>query len=214
MLKNIDGIIFDLDGTLVDSMWLWEQIDIDFLADRGIVYPEDFRDKIEGMSFTESAQYSIERFDLKENVEDLKEIWNKMAIDKYTNHVKYKPYAKEFLEYLSDKKIHMAIATSNSPELLSAVVSSLNIDKYITKMITSCEVDRGKPFPDVFLKAASDIGVAPEKSLVFEDIVAGIKAGKAAGMKVCAVYDVHSMYQDEEKRLLADYYIRDFKELM
>ena len=72
----------------------------------------------------------------------------------------------------------------------------------------------GKPAPDVYLKVAEDLGVAPEECLVFEDVPNGILAGKNAGMKVCAVYDEFSEPDDPEKRRLADYYIRDFFQIM
>ena len=82
MLPDKKAVIFDLDGTLVDSMWMWRDIDIEFLGSRGITFPEDLQEKIEGMSFTETAQYFKETFPLEESVEELKAIWNEMAKDK------------------------------------------------------------------------------------------------------------------------------------
>ena len=80
--------------------------------------------------------------------------------------------------------------------------------------MTACEVEKGKPAPDIYLAVAKALQVSPADCLVFEDIIPGIQAGLAAGMRVCAVYDQYSAYQDEEKRQLADYYTYDFKELM
>ncbi|MGN0350537.1 MAG: HAD family hydrolase [Roseburia sp.] len=214
MLSNKKAVIFDLDGTLVDSMWMWRDIDIEFLGKKGIPFPEDLQEKIEGMSFTETAQYFKEHFPLEESVEELKAIWNEMAMDKYLHTVPLKPGAKEFLNYLSENGIKMAIASSNSKELIQAVGSVYDFDQYFSSIVTSCSVKKGKPFPDVYLEAAKQIGVAPEDCLVFEDIVKGIEAGKNAGMEVCAIFDEYSADQDEEKRMIADYYIKDYRELL
>ena len=213
MLTNKKAVIFDLDGSLVDSMWMWRDIDIEFLEERGMTLPDDFQYKIEGMSFTETAAYSKERFGLSESVEELKAIWNRMAIDKYSNEVDFKPGAQQFLEYCKANKIRLGIATSNSRELVSAVSDALHLSDYIDVIVTSCEVKKGNPAPDVYLAAAERLRVAPKDCLVFEDVPAGIMAGKNAQMTVCAVEDDFSMESTEEKKRLADYYIRDYKEV-
>ncbi|MCI9174687.1 MAG: HAD family phosphatase [Lachnospiraceae bacterium] len=213
MLKKIQSVIFDLDGTLVDSMWLWHDIDVEFLEKRGLTLPETYQREIEGMSFTETAVYTKELFHLSESVEELKEIWNRMAMEKYTYEVPFKPGAEEFLKYCKEHKISVGIATSNSRELVDAVALSLHFEDYIQEIVTSCEVKQGKPAPDVYLEAASRLGAQPERCLVFEDVPMGILAGKNAGMRVCAVEDEFSAAQREEKQKLADYYITDYRQV-
>lgn len=214
MLKNIQTVIFDLDGTLVDSMWLWHDIDVEFLEKRGLTLPKTYQQDIEGMSFTETAVYTKELFQLSESVEELKEIWNRMAIEKYTYEVPFKPGAELFLKHCRQQNISLGIATSNSRELVEAVSSSLHLNDYIQEIVTSCEVKRGKPAPDVYLEAAARLGTAPCQCLVFEDVPMGILAGKNAGMQVCAVEDKFSAAQREEKRKLADYYITSYREIL
>ncbi len=189
MLQNIKAVLFDLDGTLVDSMWMWTDIDIAFLEERGFSLPADLQREIEGMSFTETALYFKGRFSLSEDIETIKEIWNSMAKETYATRVPFKPGVEEFLQYCRSHNIATAIATSNSRELVDAVASSLHFERYIDEIVTSCEVNRGKPAPDVYLEAAKRLKVLPSQCLVFEDIPAGMLAGAAAGMTVIGVED-------------------------
>ncbi|WP_069649270.1 HAD family hydrolase [Caloranaerobacter ferrireducens] len=213
MFSKVEAVIFDLDGTIVDSMWIWEQIDIDFLAKRGIKLPEDLQKAIEGMSFTETAIYFKNRFNLKESIEEIKEEWNAMAYDFYKNRVPLKKGVKEFIEYLKQKGTKLGIGTSNSRELATEVLKTHNILHYFDTIRTSCEVEKGKPHPDVFLKVAEDLKVNPRDCLVFEDTYAGVLAAKRAGMKVFAVADEFSFPYKDEICSLADKYIKDFKEI-
>ena len=128
--------------------------------------------------------------------------------------LKMKDGAEEFLLELKNRGIKTGIATSNSMELLSAALDGIGIRKFFDAPHVSCEVNKGKPAPDIYLLVAEDLSVPPENCLVFEDIPEGILAGKAAGMKTIAVYDEFSEGQDEEKRKLADLYIHDFGEFL
>ncbi|CUH92588.1 hypothetical protein SD1D_1042 [Herbinix luporum] len=214
MLKNIDAVIFDLDGTLVDSMWMWKTIDIEYLARFGLEFPEDLQADIEGMSFTETAIFFKNRFKLPDPVDKIKRDWNEMAWDKYLNEVPLKEGVREFLDYLKEKQIPAGIATSNSKELVDLIINKHNISEYFKSIRTSCEVEKGKPSPDIYLLVAKDLKVEPLRCLVFEDIIQGIMAGKNANMKVCAVYDEFSKDDEKEKIKLADYYIRSMRELL
>lgn len=214
MLENIQSVIFDLDGTLVDSMWLWHDIDVEFLEQRGLVLPETYQHDIEGMSFTETAVYTKELFCLGESVEELKSIWNRMAYEKYSNEVPFKPGAETFLRHCRQQGITLGIATSNSKELVGAVINALRFQADIQEIVTACEVAHGKPAPDVYLEAAKRLSTSPERCLVFEDVPMGIRAGKNAGMRVCAVEDSFSAHQENEKRRLADYYITSYEQVL
>lgn len=213
MLKKIDAVIFDLDGSLVDSMWMWEQIDVEYLGRFGIPLPENLQSVIEGMSFTETACYFKEHFPIPDPVEKIKNDWNEMAWDKYRNEVPLKKGVEPFLDYCLNRKIKLGIATSNSRELVENIASVHGLDNYFSCIMTGSDVKKGKPSPDIYLEVAKELKVKPSNCLVFEDIVPGILAGKAAGMKVCAVDDAYSADRREEKKELADYYIEDFTEL-
>lgn len=214
MLKGITTVIFDLDGTIADSMRVWTDIDIMFFETRNIPFPDDLQKSIEGMSFTETAQYFIDRFDLPDTLEELKATWSLQAIDEYRLRVKVKAGVLDFLTQLKNKHIKIGIATSNSRELLNAFLEANQLETFIDVAVTSCDVCAGKPAPDVYLKAAELLGAKPEECLVFEDIPMGILAGKNANMKVCAVEDTYSLGMTEEKKSLADYYIRDYFDVL
>lgn len=214
MLKEKKAVIFDLDGTLVDSMWVWDDIDIEYLGSLGYEVPQGLQREIEGMGFTEVAVLFKERFHIKETIEEIKEIWQNMAMDKYSHEVCLKPGVKEFLPYLREKGIVMGVASSNARELIEAVLKHHGILEYFQCIITACDVKKGKPEPDVYLEVAKQLGVLPKDCLVFEDIVPGIRAGLNAGMTTCTIRDAYSLSQEEEKRREADYFIESYKQVM
>lgn len=213
MWKTKEAVIFDLDGTIVDSMWVWPQVDIEFLGQHGYELPDDLQRELDGKSFYECAVYIRNRFHLQETEEELMYIWNEMALEMYSTQVKVKPGVEAFLKKIKAAGIKTGIASSNSHVLVEAALNGNGILKYFDSIHTANEVGKGKPAPDIYLLVAEDLGVKPENCLVFEDIVVGIQAGKNAGMETCAVYDEASKEDDEEKKKTADYYIKDYKEL-
>lgn len=214
MLTKYEGVIFDLDGTLIDSMGIWHQIDIDYLGNKGIALPDDLQSKIEGKSFKETAIYFKERFNLEESIEEIMEVWNVMSFEMYTTKVCLKKGVIELLEHLKKSNYKLAIATSNSTHLTNAVLDSMKILHYFDFIVTGNDVKCGKPDPEIYLKAAKGLSLPVDKCFVFEDIPNGILAGKNAGMSVCAVEDVYSYDLKDIKSELADYYIVDFYEFM
>ena len=207
------AILFDLDGTLVDSMWMWHQIDIEYLSSFGLECPPDLEKTIEGMSFSETAVYFKERFQLPKSLDEIKQAWVEMSLEKYRSQVPLKKGARRFLEYLKGHGILAGIATSNGQAMVEAVLESLEIRPYFQVVATACEVANGKPAPDIYLEVARRLGVEPVSCMVFEDVPAGIQAGKSAGMEVCAVEDDFSAKMRAEKEQLADYFIEDYEEL-
>lgn len=214
MLHNIKAVLFDMDGTLIDSLWMWGAIDIEYLGKHGYAVPADLHHAVEGMSFSECAVYFKERFGLPSEVQEIKAEWVEMARDKYTHEVSMKQGAVRFLKYLKNRGIRMGIGTSNSRELLEAAMGSLHLFDYMDYWMTSCEVGAGKPSPDIYLKVAEKLKVLPEECLVFEDTLAGVQAGINAGSRVCAVADSHSKAWKPQICRLADYYIENFDEIL
>ncbi len=214
MLKYAKAVLFDLDGTLVDSMWMWKDIDMEYLGKYGITLPPELQEYIEGMSFSEVSAYFKEAFGIKESLEEIKSEWVSMAKYKYTHEVPLKPGALRFLKHLKEQGIPMGIATSNSRDLLDAVLESLEISPYFDCCMTSCEAGAGKPAPDIYLKVAKLLKTEPKDCLIFEDTPAGILAGNRAGIPVCAMADENSAGRKDQILQMADYYAETFDQVL
>lgn len=214
MLKGKKAVIFDMDGSLIDSMWIWLEVDRLYMGKYNLSPAENFYQDIEGKSYIETAQYFLDAFPaLDRTVEEVCREWTELAMDMYLTRVPLKPGAGEFLKRMDAQGILMGIATSNSRELAEAVLDALHVREYFSAIVTSDDVQKGKPMPDVYLKAAEELGVLPQECLIFEDVPNGIRAGKNAGMSACAVHDSFSVPYEALKRELADYYIHDYTEI-
>ena len=209
-LRDFDAVIFDLDGSLVDSMWMWKAIDIEYLQGFGIEPPPTLQKDIGGRSFIETAHYFKERFGIEDSIQEIGDAWNRMAWDKYTHEVPLKDGVSDLLDRCASNGIKLGIASSNSTELIEQVLNSHGIKDIFQSVKSGTQVLKGKPAPDIYLTVADELDVDPEKCLVFEDLVDGIKAAKNAGMTVVAVSDDYSRHSDDLKRELADDYIEDF----
>lgn len=214
MLKDIDAVIFDMDGTLVDSMGIWVSVDEEYLGKYQLTEPENFHEDMEGMSYLEVARYYQRMFPtLSRTVEEIMDEWHEMAHDKYMHEAPLKKGVREFIEAMRAEGKKIGIATSNSRALVDDTLRALKISDLFDTVKTSGEAGAGKPAPDVYLLAAKELHTEPSRCLVFEDVPAGIMAGKNAGMKVCAVEDEFSAKLGEKKRMLADYYIQDYDDI-
>lgn len=213
-LKNIEGAVFDLDGTLLDSSWVWEKVDEKFLGDRGFQVPDDYVDEISPLGAERAAVYTIERFGLNEDKDDIVREWIEMAKKEYATEVVCKTYAKEFLEELHKLNIKMAVATSSDRELFMKTLEREGILKYFQKIVTVDEVERGKGYPDIYEEAARRIKVNPHKCLVFEDILAGVTGASLGEFNVVAVFDEKSKHNWEKIKSISKYSINDYKELL
>lgn len=212
--KDVEGVIFDLDGTLLDSSWVWNKVDIKFLGDRGFDVPDDYVEAISPMGADKAAVYTVERFGLNENPKDLVREWFDMAKEEYHHRVLCKPYAKAFIKQLWKNGIKMSIATSSDRELFVPTLEREGILKYFKSIVTVDEVKRGKEFPDIYEEAARRIDTKTDKCVVFEDIITGVRGAKKGNFRVVAVEDDTSILYRDELKNTADYYISSYSELL
>ena len=213
-MNTIKAAIFDLDGTLVDSMGVWEKIDIDFLGKRGHAVPADLKDNITHLSFLQVAEYFKSTFCLEESIEDIINEWHNMAYVEYSTNIKLKPGAKEYLHKLKNHGVKIALATSNSLPLLEATLKNNGIYDLFDAITITDEVNKPKNNPDIYLLSAKKLGVCPENCMVYEDIIAAVTGAKKAGMKVTVVYDKASEGDIDILKNTADIYIHSYEELL
>ncbi|KFJ00948.1 HAD family hydrolase [Bifidobacterium stellenboschense] len=182
--------IFDLDGTLLDSMGVWDQVDIDFLAKRGIAVPDDYMAKVAPMQFRQIAEYTIARFGLKDTPEALMDEWDEMARVAYATTVEAKPGALDYLRDLKARGVRLAVATSLPPHLREPALRHVGMFDLFDAIVSVDDAnDVGKDRPDVYLLAAARLGVEPCDCTVFEDLLVAVRSARSAGMRVWAMHD-------------------------
>lgn len=203
--------IFDLDGTLFDSMDVWKDIDVKFLKKRGIDVPADYMDIILSMSLVEIASYTVKRFNLPDSIEDVTKEWNAMAKYAYENKILMKPFAKEYLLSLYKSKAKLAVATGLPNELFIPALRNHGIYEMFQVHCSTNEVKHGKVNPEIFLFTAKKLGVSTQECVVFEDTLEAIKSAKSIGMTVYGVYDKASNSQWEQIKQISDGNFSNFK---
>ena len=212
-IRKFKAAVFDFDGTIVDSMNLWTEIDIEYLARYGHGFSEDLQKHIEGMSTDEMAVYFRNTYGIPRTNEEMKRDWTEMSIEKYLYEVQLKPGVLEFLQLLKEYGIRTAIATSTEKDILLPFLKKRNLTDYFDAFATTTEAGKGKPEPGVFLLAAERIRTDPKHCIAFEDLPLGILSAKNAGMFTVGVDDSYSRDRISEKIALSDHFIRDYREL-
>ena len=213
-IKNFKGAIFDLDGTLFDSMGIWKEVDIAFFRNHGMRMPSDYQDKIKDMHFRTMAIYTKERFKMRSSIESIMDEWCSLCYDKYAKEVPLKAGVKEFLDLLKENGIKIAFATANTTQLSEVCLKNNGIFDYFDTGAYLHETLTDKSDPDVYLLASERLGLAPSECIVFEDLLAGINGAVKGGFTVCGVYDKHSRKDTRYIKQIADYYINSFEELL
>lgn len=205
------GFIFDLDGTVLDSSWVWDMVDIKFLGDRGFEVPDDYVEAISPLGAYRAAVYTIERFGLwEETPEEMVREWFEIAKTEYASRVLCKPGAKEYIHFLKRKGKKLAVATSSDRELFIPTLEREGILNCFSQIVTVDEVERGKGYPDIYEEAARRIGMGVNECVVFEDILTGVSGAKLGGFTVVAVKDKKSECNQKKIKQIADYYIEEY----
>ena len=205
--------IFDMDGTLVDSMGFWNQLADEYLARHGIppMTPE-LKEESDALTMTGSAELFIREFGLTDTVEEICAEVNGLMEEHYRTDVPLKPGAVTCLERMRAAGFKMGVASSTAPELLDICLRRLGVRDYFEFLLSCEEVGAGKTRPDVYFEAARRLGGAPEDTVVFEDILMAARTAKTAGFPLGVIYDANSDADQEQLKTLANCHIRRWDE--
>ena len=205
----IRGVIFDVDGTLLDSMPVWEHAGELYLQGKGKTAEEGLSEKLFCMSMEEGAVYMQSAYGLTDSTEAIVKGVADVIGQCYREKVQLKKGVRELVETLSVQGIKMVIATSGDRDLVTAAFERLGIAEYFLQIFTCTEVGAGKSKPDIFLRAAECMQTKPEETLVFEDAFHAARTAKEAGFLVAGVFDESSRNVQEEFRAFSDFYMEE-----
>lgn len=213
---NIRAAVFDLDGTLIDSMEIWREVDEDFFARRGMAVPEGYQERIAHLGFRECAALTVREYLPGESEADIIAEWGELSLSKYSaaDGAKYfKEGAVAFVRCLKARGMRLGVATASSPDYFMPILRAGGVADLFDAFSTVEEAGKNKSFPDVFLLSARKLGLAPADCAVFEDNLTALHAAKSTGMFTVGVYDEASRGSRAEMEREADLFICSFEEL-
>jgi HAD superfamily hydrolase (TIGR01509 family) len=214
LLKGAKACIFDMDGTLVDSLGIWTDIDKRFFHERGMEVPFGYDTAISSMSFREMAVYTKETYSILESVEEIMDIWLGWSREAYLYTIKAKPGAVEFLEEMKHRGLRLSLATTNKEELYMPCLRRNGLDGFFDIIENVNRLQTKKTEPKIYLTLARDMGVEPRETLVFEDILMAIRTAKKASFRTVSVYDQRNECDMKEIKAFSDYHIRNYLDIL
>lgn len=205
------GAIFDLDGTLLDSMPIWGAVGIEYLRMKGHNPPRSINQILKTMSLAQSARYFRTKYAIADSEDEIIEEIVDLIEEQYRFSIPLKPGVIPFLEKLHSNNVKMCVATATERNLAEAALNRLGVAKYFKFILTCSEVGMAKDSPEFFLRALELLKTPKDKTIVFEDALHAIKSAKAIGLTVAAVYDESSRHEQEEIQATADVYLNSFE---
>ena len=206
------AVIFDLDGVLADSEPWWNKIDKKLLAQYGITYRGEYHRNVLGVSYRLAVEFYKKAFGLSVSTEEMMRRRAEIAIEFFANRVGLFPSAKKVLQELQRMNLSLAIATSSVSASARPFLHRHQLTAFFDTIVTGDEIERGKPHPDAYMRAAEKLGLAPDACLVIEDALSGIAAAKAANMRVAAIPDTRFV-DPREYQKEADYVLGSLSEI-
>lgn len=214
LFNGIKAVIFDLDGTLMDSLGIWGKIDEDFFRMHNMEVPKDYQDHIAHMNFMEMAYFTHDYYGFKESPEEIAKIWTDMSIQSYSHEIKAKPFAKEFVRKLKDSGYPIGLVTTNKRILYESCLKNNGMWEYFDSALDVNDLDTSKKEPTCYKIMAERLKADVASTIVFEDILTAIKTCKLAGFRTVAVKDEASKKDHDAILSFADYYLENYQELL
>jgi HAD superfamily hydrolase (TIGR01509 family) len=209
----IDGVIFDLDGTILDSMSIWDTAAKTFLNNEGIRAEDDLGKTMFSMSMTKGAEFLKERYLLDMDIDAVVTGINDTIKEFYFYQVELKEGVRRFLKDMGQNGIKMVAATSSDREVVEVALKRLNIMDCFERLFTCTEIGAGKIKSDIYLAAAEYMGTLPGDTWVFEDALYAIQTAKSAGFRTVGVFDISSIANLEEIQRISDIYLEKLDNL-
>ena len=210
---RIRGAIFDVDGTLLDSMFIWDTIGETYLRSIGYQPKENLNETFKNMSLRQAARYYQTEYGVTRSIDEIMDGVNAMLERYYRFEVPLKPGVAELLERLRQDGVRLCIATATDRHLVEAALDRCGVLSCFGEIFTCNEVGHGKDEPDIFEAALRSLGTRREETLVFDDALYAVRTAKEAGFPVAAVYDNHERSQ-AEVRARSDLYLEDLTQLV
>src|SRR2546421_2118770 len=212
MSQQFRAIIFDLDGVLADSEPWWNEIDAKMLAEHGVTYKGEYHRDVSGVSYRIAIEFYKKKFGISAPTEELMRRRGEIATEYFANRVGLFPSTKDVLNELREIKLRLALATSSVSASARPFLDRHRITGFFDVIITGDEIERGKPEPDIYLRAAEKLDMPANECLVIEDSLSGIAAAKAAMMRAAAIPD-RRFVDPREYEKEADYVLSDLSEI-
>jgi HAD superfamily hydrolase (TIGR01509 family) len=203
----IQGAIFDVDGTLLNSMPIWDNAGAIYLKSLGIEAEPELGKTMFSMSMTEGAQYLYKKYQLQSDTEEIINGINHTIEDFYLNQVQLKPGVEQFLQEMKQSGIHMTIATSSDRCVIEKALERLKVLPLFERIFTCSEVGAGKNKPDIYIAARESMCSKTSATWVFEDALHALWTAKNAGFKTVGIYDATSENTQEEIKEISDVYM-------
>ena len=210
---RLQSAIFDMDGTLLDSMFIWDDLGPGMLRAQGITPEADLPEKLKVLTLRQGAAYCKKRYALPQSVEEIVSLIEGRVEKFYKEEVQAKPGVAKFLSLLKMEGVWMYVATATDRHLAQAALRHAGIDGYFRGMITCQDVGAGKDSPEIYERAMRRLQSNKRDTVIFEDALHAIETAKAAGFRVCGVYDPYAEAEQDKIRALSDYYIRSFEDM-
>lgn len=207
------GILFDLDGTLIDSMDVWMGLDIKFIESKGAEYKPESLDEQKAYSSDDIPKFFEKTYGIKTDTEEIESFMADTMIDHYKNKFEFKEAVPEVLEELKNRGFKMCITTATLFDYCKDLIKRLNLDEYMEFVQTPDRVKLSKSHPDYFKIAMERLGTSPENTYVFDDALYALKNARKLNINTVGIYDKSAEIESEKIKEISDIYIKSFKEL-